>query len=102
MGSLSAPIDAWAAASACSAVEVLAVPEMLQIETHLLDGRILPERDQAFEGKDRVVEVALAGAVAGAAVFVELVAQKPGDGLSGFLKEVGRQPRDLQHFEPQT
>src|SRR6185369_14603098 len=83
-------------------VEPAAGAEGLEPGPDPVDRQLLPERDQSLEGEDGVVEVAGAGAVARAAVRVELLVEKPRDGLSGLLQEAGRQPRDLQHFEPQT
>src|SRR5581483_5461577 len=83
-------------------VEALAGPEAGQVAADAVGGEFALEGEEPFQGEDGVVEVALPGPVAGPSVVVELVVQEAGDGFSGLLQELGRQPRDLQHFEPQT
>ena len=83
-------------------IQPFTVPEAFQIGAYLQVGWLLAKGDQTFQAEDGVVEVAAAGAIPNSPVGVDLFPQEVGDPLSGFAQQVGGQPRDLQHFEPQT
>ncbi len=65
-------------------------------------GQIRSKRQQTFEAENGVIDIADAGPVSEAAVVVHLAAQKIGDEVRLLTQQFRRQPRDLQHFEPQT
>jgi hypothetical protein len=65
-------------------------------------GQVSAQGNKPFESEDGVVKVANAGAVLESPIGILLSAEEIGDKVGALTQQFGRQPRDLQHFEPQT
>ena len=83
-------------------VQRRAVPEPGEIGTGAIRVDRRPQRREALEPEDGVVEVGEAGAVGEPAGRIVALAEEAADQISRRLQQRRRQPRDLQHFEPQT
>src|SRR5262245_59033595 len=57
---------------------------------------------QTLKAEDRVVQIARAVAILKTSVGIETTVKKGGDEIARFTELLRRQPRHLQHFEPQT
>ena len=73
-------------------IQGLAVAEALKVGAKQIERRLLLQRDQSLDGKDRVVQVTLTRSIAGAAVLVELLPQVGGDRLTSLLEQPRREP----------
>ena len=83
-------------------VEALAALESSQVGNDRFGGKGLLQGNEACESEDRVVEVAFAGAVLKAAVGIQGSVQESSDEIAGLTERPRREPRHLQHSEPQT
>src|SRR5207249_9757876 len=76
--------------------------EPAQVRGGEIDMKLFLQCDERVETEDGVVEIARACAILEAAIRIEAAAQKGGDQIPRLTQLLGRQPGDLQHFEPQT
>ena len=83
-------------------VEIVAVVELPEKRRDRSGRERFVDRGQGFETEDRVVQVALPGPVLKPSVGIEPAVQKSCHQITGLTQLLGRQPRHLQHFEPQT
>ena len=83
-------------------VEVVARAEAAQIRRERLNRRLGLKCDEAFQPEDGVIQVRIAGAILKATIRMPLFEQKMLDESARVTELLRRQPRDLQHFEPQT
>src|SRR5712691_5540518 len=83
-------------------VEAPAVTEPSEVRSDCLRWHGFLKGDESLQPENRVVEVAVAGAVLKPAVGIQATVQERGDEIPGLTELLRRQPRDLQHFEPQT
>src|SRR5207247_5005720 len=65
-------------------------------------GNFRQQSQQPIEAENRVVQIAFAAAILESSVFVLLALQKMANEFSGFSQKLGRQPRDLQHFQAEA
>ncbi len=83
-------------------IKSVAVAESFQVALHPRQGRLEAEGAQTLQAKHRVVEIAGPVPISHAPIRVELVLQVGGDLIARFTQYCRSQPRDLQHFAPQT
>jgi hypothetical protein len=83
-------------------VQPVAVPEATKVRGDADSRHLGLQGDEAFDAEDGVVEVALARAILETAVRVQPPGEERRDETGGLTELLRREPRHLQHFEPQT
>src|SRR5262245_1918420 len=83
-------------------VEAPAISEPFEVRRDGSQGSGLLKSDEPFQPEDRVIKIAVAGTVLEPAIGIQAAVQERGDQIAGLTELLRRQPRHLQHFEPQT
>ena len=83
-------------------VKTLSVAERSQVLRGFGCRDIFAESQQGLQAEDGVIDVGTAGAISEAAAGLQLAGNELLYKAAGISEQLGRESRDLQHFESQT
>ncbi len=83
-------------------IQMLSVAEAQRVRPNSLHRQLGLKCHQPIDAKDRVIEIASAGAIGEASVSIELSKQKIAHELGGIFEDSRREPSHLEHLQPQA